>query len=464
MPTAGIPLSVRFIKEMRMATEKVKVPDFGDVQDITVVEVYVSQGDRIEVEDPLIALESEKAVMDIPSTVAGVVKEVYVKEEDNVESGDDIALVEVADEDTSDDEAGQQEESQDEDKQQDEEKKDDAAEEKKDAEEEQKERTGEDQEESKREKSAEEEDGEESGTYHATPSVRAYAREKEVDLGDVKGTGPKGRILKEDVDTVLEEKAEKPSTKGAPAELPQRKPLEDFSKYGETEEASLSRIKRKSGPHLLTSWVTIPHVTHFDEADVTDLEAFRRQMNEEVKDQEIRYSPLVFIIKAVVASLKAYPQVNSSLSADGDKLVLKRFYNIGIAVDTENGLVVPVIKDSDKKGMKEIAAELQSLSKAAREGKLEVADLQGASFTISSLGGIGGTGFTPIVNAPQVAILGLSRNYQKPVWDEEEQTFRPRLTLPFSLSYDHRVIDGADAARFCRDLSRRIEDLRRALL
>ncbi len=450
-----------------MATEKVKIPDFGDVQEITVVEVYVAEGDRVEVEDPLIALESEKAVMDIPSTVAGVVKEVYVKEEDNVESGDDIVLVELAGEDTPEEGEEQEEESQDEEQaeQEDEEKAEKGAEEKTEAEEEEQgEKSDEEEESGEKGKPGEKEGEKEAGTYHATPSVRAYAREKEVDLGDVKGTGPKGRILKEDVDKAQETKAREPSITGAAAELPQRKPLEDFSKYGETEEVSLNRIKKKSGPHLLTSWVTIPHVTHFDEADVTDLEAFRQQMNEEAKNDDLRYSPLVFIIKAVVASLKAYPQVNSSLNADGVTLVLKRFYNIGIAVDTENGLVVPVIKNSDTKGMKEIAAELQSLSKAAREGKLGVADLQGASFTISSLGGIGGTGFTPIVNAPQVAILGLSRNYHKPVWYEEEQTFRPRLTLPFSLSYDHRVVDGADAARFCRDLSRRIEDLRRALL
>lgn len=449
-----------------MATEKVKVPDFGDVQEITVVEVYVAKGDKIEVEDPLIALESEKAVMDIPSTAAGVVKEVYVKEEDNVESGDDIVLVETADDDTPDEESDQREEQEGDGEEEHggKEKKQEVAGEEKEAEEDEEETAGEDEQEEKKQERAEDGDEEEPGSSHATPSVRAYAREKDVDLGDVKGTGPKGRILKEDVDAFLEKKEKKSPAAGAAGELPQRKPLEDFSKYGETEEVSLSRIKKKSGPHLLTSWVTIPHVTHFEEADVTDLEAFRRQMNDETKDEGIRYSPLVFIIKAVIASLKAYPEVNSSLGDEGDTLVLKRFYNIGIAVDTENGLVVPVIKDSDKKGMKEIAAELQSLSKAAREGKLEVADLQGASFTISSLGGIGGTGFTPIVNAPQVAILGLSRNYQKPVWDEEEQTFRPRLTLPFSLSYDHRVIDGADAARFCRDLSRRIEDLRRALL
>jgi len=352
-----------------MATEKVKIPDFGDVQEITVVEVYVAEGDTVKMEDPLIALESEKAVMDIPSTAAGVVKEVYLKEEDSVESGDDIVLVEVGGEEAEDQEE-QKKETGDEERaeRKDQDKEEKASEEAKGHEEKQKEKTAEDEESAPRAKSAEREE-EKPGAYHATPSVRAYAREKEVDLDDVEGSGPKGRILKEDVDKVLEEKKKEPAAKGAAAELPQRKPLEDFSKYGETEEVSLSRIKKKSGPHLLTSWVTIPHVSHFDEADVTDLEAFRRQMNEEARDEGTRYSPLVFIIKAVVASLKAYPEVNSSLDPDGDKLILKYFYNIGIAVDTENGLVVPVIKDSDKKGMKEIAEELQSLSKAAREGQ-----------------------------------------------------------------------------------------------
>jgi len=240
--------------------------------------------------------------------------------------------------------------------------------------------------------------------------------------------------------------------------------LEDFSKYGKVEEAALSRIKKISGPHLHKSWVTVPHVTHFDEADVTDLEIFRKQMNDEAAKEDIRFSPLVFIIKAVVATLKEFPIVNSSLVPGEARLILKHYFNIGIAVDTPSGLVVPVIKDADKKGMRETAVELKKLSQAARDGKLAIADMQGASFTISSLGGIGGTGFTPIVNAPQVAILGLSRNYLKPVWDEETQSFKPRMTLPFSLSYDHRIIDGADAARFCRALSRSIEDLRRALL
>ncbi len=425
-----------------MATQKVTIPDFGNVQDIAVVEVYVSIGDKVKVEDPLVALESEKAVMDIPSPAAGVVKEIYLGEEDAVKSGDDILLLEL--DDGEEEPVGKEEKHEEQALPQ-------------------KAEQSEAEEEGETDAIKGREDEQTPGPYHATPSVRAYAREQDVALEDVKGAGPKGRILREDVD-----KAKKSVIGGkvpqAPQEgLPQRVPLEDFSTYGEVEEVTLSRIKKISGPQLLRSWVTIPHVTHFDEADVTELEAFRQQLNNESEDQ-IRYSALVFVIKAVVATLKAYPEVNSSLDALENKLVLKHFYNIGIAVDTPNGLVVPVIKDADKKGMKEIAHDLKRLSEAARDGKLAIADMQGATFTISNLGGIGGTGFTPIINSPQVAILGLSRNYQKPVWNEQQQAFRPRLTLPFSLSYDHRVIDGADAARFCRALSRSIEDLRRALL
>ncbi len=425
-----------------MATLKVTIPDFGNVQDMVVVEVYVSIGDKVKLEDPLIALESEKAVMDIPSTAAGVVKEICLKEEATVRSGDDIVLLES--------DEGEEEPLGDEEKQ---EKKEPLH------------KVGgpEAEGEGSRETKEEREVKETPGEYHATPSVRAYARQQDVALADVEGTGPKGRMQKEDVDKAKKSKAGETVTQGPPEGFLKRVPLEDFSTYGEVEEVALGRIKKISGPQLLRSWVTIPHVTHFDEADVTELEAFRRQLNDEAEDQ-VRYSSLVFITKAVVATLKAFPEVNSSLDAEENKLVLKYFYNIGIAVDTPNGLVVPVIKDADKKGMKEIARELKRLSEAAREGKLAIADMQGATFTISSLGGIGGTGFTPIINGPQVAILGLSRNYQKPVWADELQAFRPRLTLPFSLSYDHRVIDGADAARFCRALSRSIEDLRRALL
>jgi len=422
-----------------MTTQKVTIPDFGNVQDIVVVEVYVSIGDTVKVEDPLIALESEKAVMDIPSTAAGTVKEIYLKEEAAVKSGDDILLLEI---DEGEEESVDKEEKQ---------------------EKQAPRQKAEQPEQVEAAADKESKDQETPGQYHATPSVRAYAREQDVALEDVRGTGPKGRIFREDVDKVKKTGIRKTELQVPPGSLPQHGPLEDFSTYGEVEKVTLTRIKKISGPQLLRSWVTIPHVTHFDESDVTELEAFRRELNDEAEDQ-IRYSALVFIVKAVVAALKAFPEVNSSLDADKNILVLKYFYNIGIAVDTPDGLVVPVIKGADKKGIKEIASDLRRLSEAARDGKLTIADMQGATFTISNLGGIGGTGFTPIINSPQVAILGLSRNYKKPVWNEQQQVFRPRLTLPFSLSYDHRVIDGAEAARFCKALSRSIEDLRRALL
>ncbi len=443
-----------------MATTKVTIPDFGDVQEITVVEVYVAKGDKIEVEDPLVALESEKAVMDIPSTAAGVVKEIYLKEDDSVSSGDDIVLLELADgeeEDSAKEEVEKKEE-----KPEEQEKEQEEAESQKDSEDESDKKKKDSAEESGKKQDQEPE--EESESAHATPSVRAYAREVGVDLGDLAGSGPKGRILKEDVDEAAGKAPAAKEKQQIPGSLMEQAPLEDFSKYGEIEETDLGRIKKISGPHLQKSWVNIPHVTHFDEADVTGLENFRKQMNEEVAEGEPRFSPLVFIVKAVVATLKEYPNFNCSLDQEAGKLILKYYYHIGIAVDTPKGLVVPVIKDADKKGMKEIAAELAALSQSARDGKLAPGDMQGASFTISSLGGIGGNGFTPIVNAPQVAILGLSRNYLKPVWDKIKQGFEPRLTLPFSLSYDHRVVDGAEAARFCRSLAIKIEDLRRALL
>ena len=411
-----------------MAIEKITVPDFGDVQEITVLEIYISVGDAVEEETPLVSLESEKAVMDIPCPQAGVITEIHLNEGDSVKSDDIIALLDVSGTgadmtpDTVQDEAvPPPERSQPE------------------------------------EITVDQPDGEQ---FHATPSVRQYAREKAVDLSAVTGSGPKGRILKEDVDA-QDTPAQTPAQPAASITLPAT-PQEDFSKHGTVEEQPLGRIKQISGPHLHKSWVTIPHVTHFDEADITDLEAFRKQMNEEVSKENIKFSPLVFIVKAVVSTLKEYPLFNCSLNPTGESVVLKKYYHMGIAVDTPQGLVVPVIKNADQKGMREIALELKVLSSNAREGKLAIPDLQGATFTISSLGGIGGTGFTPIINGTQVAILGLSKSYQKPVWDGV--SFIPRLTLPFSLSYDHRVIDGAEAARFCRSLSNSIEDLRRALL
>jgi len=410
-----------------MEVEKIVVPDFGDVQTITVVDVFVAAGDTVEVDDSLIALESEKAVMDIPSPFAGVIQEVLINENDTITSGDLIALIRV-----------------------------DGAE---DAEAEKKPPV--DSEPAEEGESSQQEVSGDEKIFHATPSVRAFARKSGIDLSAVVPTGPNGRILMEDLRRVKVSKGDQgePQPSLAFADIP---PLEDFSKYGRVEEASLSRIQRISGPHLHRSWVTIPHVTHFDEADITGLESFRKELNRQQAEKELRLSLLVFITKAVAAVLKEFPLFNSSLAAGGEKVILKRYYHIGIAVDTPEGLVVSVLKDVDRKGVREIGTELSRLSSSARAGKLAIPDIQGATFTISSLGGIGGTGFTPIVNGSQVAILGLSRSYLKPVWDKEK--FVPRLTLPFSLSYDHRVIDGAQAARFCRTLADHIEDLRRSLL
>jgi pyruvate dehydrogenase E2 component (dihydrolipoamide acetyltransferase) len=424
-----------------MPVKTITLPDFGNIEEIIVVQVYVSPGDRVEQEGPLIALESEKAVMDFPSPFAGVIREVTVKENDRVQSGDLIVRIEVEGEEEPEEP------------------------EEEPAAEEAGPRVPEPEEDEEKE-----EPGEEAAppvnlqkpgaVSHATPSVRAYARELGVDLSRVEGSGSKGRILREDVQALVK-KTMKAGAGPAAAVLPEVPP-EDFGKYGEVEEISLSRIKKIAGRRLHGSWLAVPHVTHFDEADATDLEEFRRQLNEEAAEDELHFSPLVLVIKAVVATLREFPLFNSSLLPGGEKVVLKHFYNIGIAVDTPQGLVVPVVRQADSKGVTEIARELTRLSAAAREGRLDLVDVQGASFTISSLGGIGGTGFTPIVNVPQVAILGLARYCRKPVWNGE--TFVPRLTLPFSLSYDHRVIDGAEAARFCRALARDIEDLRRALL
>ncbi len=442
-----------------MAVEQVTVPDFGDFDEITVVEVYVAPGDTIAQEDSLIALESDKAVMDIPSPFAGVVKQVSVKQNDQVKTGDLILTLEVAAQPEEEGEPEEEEEVEIED-----EVKEKPAASQQPAE---KQGVGKEMKAEAKESSEAISQPDETeppinrqapgGEFHATPSVRAYARELGVELSRVEGSGPKGRILKEDVQALV-----KQTMQGNAAYALPKIPPEDFAKYGEIEVLSLSRMKKLTGARLQKSWMAVPQVTHFDEAEVTDLEAFRQQLNTEVEQDAMHFSPLMFIIKALVATLREFPLFNSSLGADGETVILKHFYHIGIAVDTPQGLVVPVIKNADTKGMADIARELKRLSSAARDGKLGFDDLQGASFTISSLGGIGGLGFTPIVNAPQVAILGLARYQRKPVWNGE--TFQPRLMLPFSLSYDHRVIDGAEAARFCRALSRDIEDLRRALL
>jgi pyruvate dehydrogenase E2 component (dihydrolipoamide acetyltransferase) len=304
----------------------------------------------------------------------------------------------------------------------------------------------------------------EPGQVHASPSVRRVARELGVDLTKVSGTGEKGRITKDDVLALLRgpaaapaPAAASPATSGIP-EIP----AQDFAKFGPVETKQLSRIKRISGPHLHRAWLNVPHVTHNDESDITDIEAYRKELDNAAKEKGYRVTMLAFLLKASVSALRAFPEVNASLSPEKDSLILKKYYNIGIAVDTPDGLVVPVLRDVDRKGITELSQEMGAISKKARDGKLTATDMQGASFTISSLGGIGGTAFTPIVNAPELAILGVVRAKMAPVWNGSE--FLPRLMLPISLSYDHRVIDGALAARFCRHLCHTLEDVRRLVL
>lgn len=462
-----------------MAVKKIRIPDFGDVQEITVVEVFIKPGDKIKEEDSLLTLESEKAVMDLPSPYSGVIKEVSVKEEDKVADGDVIALIETEEEaeeglDKSDDEKEEAEPEKDGDESAQQKGREEKPEKEEDVAEVEDERKSTTDKAAERDPTEADEDGAKQPekadekpetardqpakqVSHATPSVRALAREQQVDLNRVAGTGPEGRILKEDVIAARQQSAGGDSSASQP-------PVEDFSKYGEVEEAPLGRIKKISGPYLLRSWTTIPHVTHFDEADIGELERFRKELNSTLEEGQPAYSPLVLLIRAVVATLKQFPIFNSSLLPGGEKVVVKKYYHLGIAVDTPKGLMVPVLKNADQRGFKDIAVELQRLSSTAREGKLAIPDIQGATFTISSLGGIGGTGFTPIISSPQAAILGLSRSTMKPVWDEQSGNFSPRLILPFSLSYDHRIIDGAEAARFCKVLRMNIEDLKRTLV
>jgi pyruvate dehydrogenase E2 component (dihydrolipoamide acetyltransferase) len=459
----------------------VVVPDIGDFSDVPIIEVMVSPGDTVAEEDPLVTLESDKATMDVPAPFAGVVAELKVKTGDTVSEGSPLLTLDVAGDGaaaasesgngasaagvvTPADEASapetvetaiQAEESA------------EAADEPTPP---VREPSG-DGDGDGRERAHD--DGglsapapEAGGPVYAGPGARRLARELGVDLAQVKGSGRKGRIQKSDVEAAAKGGGEAAPAKAAPATgdgaglglLPW--PQVDFAKFGEIERTPLSRIKKISGPNLHRNWVMIPHVTHYDEADITDLEAFRKQTNEAHAKEGVKVTMVALMVKAVVASLQAMPQFNSSL--DGDELVLKRYYNIGFAADTPNGLVVPVIKDAEKKGILDIARELTDLSAAGREGKLKSADMQGGTFSISSLGGIGGTAFTPLINAPEVAILGVAKSAMKPVWDGTE--FRPRLMVPLCLSYDHRVIDGAEGARFCAHLAQVLGDLRRALL
>lgn len=419
-------------------TTEVKVPDIGDFKDVPVVTILVSVGDTVAEEDPLIELESDKATMEVPSSHAGTIKEIKVKEGDNVSQGDVIMIIEAAD-------------------------------------------AGAAKEEPKAEAPAAAAPAPAAASVpapaaaapvtdagfskvHASPSVRAFARRVEIDLASVNGTGRKGRILREDVEKALQSKSA-PAAGGAAVQggmgIPPI-PAVDFSKFGPVEDVDMSRIKKISGPALHRSWLNIPHVTHNEEADITELDKYRKELDTEAKAEGYRVTLLSFVIKASVSALKKHWELNSSIHPDGDKLIKKSYYNIGFAADTPNGLVVPVIKDADRKGIVEISKELGDLSAAARDGKLKGDQMQGATFTISSLGGIGGTSFTPIVNAPEVAILGLTRSKMAPVWDGEQ--FVPRNMLPMSLSYDHRAIDGALAARFAAHLKYLLADARRLML
>lgn len=422
-----------------MATE-VKVPDIGDFTDVPIVSVLVSVGDTVAAEDPLIEIESDKATMEVPSSHAGKVTALKVGEGDTVSEGTVILEIEEA----GDAPAPAKEEAS-------------AAPAKEEAP-------------AKAEAPAPAPAAAPApvtdagfSKVHASPSVRAFARRVDVDLSKVNGTGRKGRILREDVEKALKSAAPAAGA-AAPASggmgIPPI-PAVDFSKFGPVEDVEMSRIKKISGPALHRSWLNIPHVTHNDEADITELDKYRKEMDTMAKEEGYRVTLLSFVIKASVSALKTHWEFNSSIHPDGDKLIRKHFYNIGFAADTPNGLMVPVIKDADRKGLVEISKELMTLSKAARDGELKSKDMQGATFTISSLGGIGGTSFTPIVNAPEVAILGLTRSKMAPVWNGEE--FVPRLMQPLSLSYDHRAVDGALAARFCVTLKTLLGDMRKLM-
>ena len=434
-----------------MTIKTITLPDIGDFDQVDVIEVLVSEGDTVEVDDSLITLESDKATMEVPSPYAGTITKMLVKEGDKVKEGDPIAEIEVA-------EAGSATEAN-----QDDGKAEPAAE----APEVDAASTPTPAAQPAPETSSVEEKPVNAQTpgakFHASPAVRAYARMLGVDLSQVQGTGPKGRILKEDVQKYVKGILQGATTM-APASgagIPSIK-LPDFSQFGEVETVELSRIKKISGKHLHACWLNVPHVTQFDEADITELEAFRKGLKAQAEKQGLKITPLVFIMKAVVAALKQFPNMNASLSEDGEHLIVKKYYNLGIAVDTPNGLVVPVVRDVDQKGVFELSRELMEISQKAREGKLGPKDMSGGTFTISSLGGIGGTQFTPIVNAPEVGIMGVSKAKMQPVWNGSE--FEPRLMLPFSVSYDHRVIDGAEGVRFTQTIARYLSDIRQLIL
>ena len=432
---------------------EVTVPDIGDYKNIPVIEVFVKAGDTVKAEESLLTLESDKATMDVPSPASGVVKEIVIKPGDKVSKGTLVLRLEPAESAAAPAVAAKPapavavappkaaavavasapavalapvpaaalaqpiEDTQ-------------------------------------------------QRMAHASPSVRQFARELGVGLSRVNGSGPKSRILREDVQAYVKAELAKPrgeSGAGPGFNLPPM-PQIDFAKFGGIETKPLSRIRKLSGGFLHRNWVSIPHVTQQDEADITDLEAFRKAQADEAKRKNVKLTMLGFLVKASMVALKQFPEFNSSLSADGESLVLKQYFHIGVAVDTPNGLVVPVLRDIDRKGLFDIAQELGAVSERMRSGKIAPADVQGGCFSISSLGGLGGTFFTPIINAPEVAILGVGKAVMKPLWNEKDGAFQPRLMLPLSLSYDHRVIDGAQGARFVTYLSQTLSDIRRLVL
>jgi pyruvate dehydrogenase E2 component (dihydrolipoamide acetyltransferase) len=426
---------------------EIRVPDVGNVTNIDVVEVLIKPGDVVELEQTVAALETDKAGMDLPSSAAGTVKEVFIKRGDKVSEGTLIATIAAAEGKTeAKPEAPKVQPAP--------------------AEAPQVEKAPEPVSAPAPAKEAPVVpapivEADSSAIAHASPSVRLFARELGVDIAGVTaGSGRKGRILKEDVKAYVK-KALTTQTAAAGGGIPPI-PAVDFSVFGETETVKLSKIKRLTGQNLSRVWLNLPMVTYHDEADITDLEAFRSQINAEKKNGEVKITGLMFIIKAVVAAMREFPSFNASLSSDGESLILKKYYNIGIAVDTPNGLVVPVLRNADTKNISQLAIELAEKSEKARQGKLMPGDMQGGCFSISSLGGIGGTAFTPIVNAPEVAILGVTRAKMQPVWNGKE--FEPRLMLPLDLTYDHRVIDGAEGARFMSAVKTYLGDLRRLLL
>jgi len=437
----------------------VVVPDIGNFKDVNVIEVLVKTGDTIAAEDALITLETDKAAMDVPSPFAGVVKEVKVKAGDKVSQGTLIALVEASEETAAKSitpasaakavpvDVGRaapamagaarpteetvasaiQAHSPDGTTSQ---------------------VTGYDKGKARE------------GLAHASPAIRHFARELGVDLAQVKGGGAKGRVTKDDVQNFVKAALAR-GTAGSSLQV-LAMPIIDFAQFGPVETRPLSRIQKISGANLHRNWVSIPHVTQFDEADITEMETFRKQLNEEYAQQGVKITPLAFLLKAVVEALQQFPEFNASLDAGGENLILKKYFHIGVAVDTPDGLVVPVLRDVGCKGIVQLARELGEISARARDKKLSAADMQGGCFTISSLGGIGGTAFTPIINAPEVAILGVSRSGMKQVY--RDGAFMPRLMLPLALSYDHRVIDGASAARFIVYLAQTLADIRRLAL